>query len=61
MLQSTSQAIHLTTSVALQIPITGRLTRPAYASAQSRSKPRNFSQSVTAASYASSSTLARLR
>jgi hypothetical protein len=51
----TSHAAQRALSVALQIPMTGRLTP------YSLSKPRNFSQSVTAASIASSSMRARFR
>ena len=52
---STSQAAQVALSIAEQMPMTGRFTP------YSLSKPRNFSQSVTAASIASISMRARFR
>ena len=52
---STSQAAHCALSMAAQMPMTGRVTP------YSLSNPRNFSQSVTAASIASISMRARFR
>ena len=52
---STSHAAQRALSIAAQMPMTGRVTP------YSLSNPRNFSQSVTAASIASSSIWARFR
>ncbi len=52
---TTSQAAQRALSIAEQMPMTGRLTP------YSLSNPRNFSQSVTAASIASISMRARFR
>ena len=52
---TTSQAAQRALSIAEQIPMTGRFTP------YSLSNPRNFSQSVTAASIASISMRARFR